>query len=178
MTSETIAKKVKHGIKWQFVTNIFGQIIYFVNGVILARILSPKDFGIYGMALVLSSFVFMFWNLGLNAALIQRKDINKNHLDTAFTLSILMGITCFVIVWFMAPFLASFFKEPIVAKIARIIGLSFIIYALDRVPTALLTKNLHFKVITLTGLANPVIYGLVAVPLALLGFGPIRYRFQ
>jgi PST family polysaccharide transporter len=174
---QEIAKKVKRGIRWQFITNILGQAIYLVNGVILARILNPRDFGIYGMALVLSNFIFMFWNLGLNAAIIQRKDVDKKHLDTAFTLSILMGITCFVIVWFAAPLLAMFFKEPVVSRIARIVGITFIIYALDRVPSALLNKNLHFKAIALTGLANPVIYGLVAIPLALLGFGPISFAW-
>ena len=174
---ENIGRKVKHGIKWQFITNILGQAIYLANGIILARILTPRDFGIYGMALVLSNFVFMFWNLGLNAAIIQRKDIDKKHLDTAFTLSILMGVTCFAIVWFVAPVLALFFKEPQVCKIARIVGLTFIIYALDRVPSALLNKNLHFKEVTLTGLANPIIYGLTAIPLALLGFGPISFAW-
>jgi O-antigen/teichoic acid export membrane protein len=174
---ENIGKKVKHGIKWQFVTNIFGQAIYLINGVVLARILGPKDFGIYGMSLVLSNFIFMFWNLGLNAALIQRKELEKKDLDTAFSLSIIMGLTCFIIVWFLAPFLAVFFKEPLACTIARIIGITFIFYALDRIPTALLMRNLRFKENTLVGLANPIIYGLVAIPLALSGFGPLSFAW-
>lgn len=174
---ENISGKVKHGIKWQFITNIIGQGVYLLNGIILARILDPKDFGIYGMSLILSDFVFMFWNLGLNAALIQRKDVEKKHLDTAFSISILMGIMCFFITWFSAPFLASFFKEPIVSQITRIIAVTFILYAMDRVPTALLTKHFYFKEITIVGLAHPVIYGLVAIPLAVSGFGPISFAW-
>lgn len=172
-----LSTKIKHGIKWQFITNIIGQAIYFVNGVILARILSPKDFGIYGMSLVLSDFVFMFWNLGLNAAIIQRKEVEKKHLDTAFSISILMGIVCFFIIWYSAPFLALFFKEPIVCKIARIIAITFILYAMDRVPSSLLTKQFYFKEITVISLANPIIYGLVSIPLAILGFGPISFAW-
>jgi len=175
--SEHLSRKIKHGIKWQFITNLLGQAVYFGNGIILARILSPKDFGIYGMSLVLSDFVFMFWNLGLNAAIIQRKEISKKHLDTAFTLYIIMGVACFLITWIFAPLLAVFFKEPIVCSISRIIALTFLIYALDRIPTALLTRGFNFKVITLTGLANPVIYGLVSITLAILGFGPVSFAW-
>jgi O-antigen/teichoic acid export membrane protein len=175
MTEVELSKKVKHGIKWQFIANMVGQVIYLVNGVVLARILEPRDFGIYGMSLVLSNFVFMFWNLGLNAAIIQKKEIVTENLNTAFTLSLIMGISCFFIVWLSAPLLALFFKEPIIIPMARIIGATFIIYALDRVPTALLTKNMYFKQISLLGLANPAIYGVIAVSMALSGFGPLSF---
>ena len=74
---ENLSQKIKHGIKWYFIASVVTQIIAFITGVTLARILTPKIFGIYGMTRILSTFIFMFWNLGLNAAIIQRKDIHS-----------------------------------------------------------------------------------------------------
>ncbi len=167
-----IAKKVKHGIKWQVISNIAGQSIYFINGIVLARVLSPKDFGLWGMSQLISNFAFMFWDLGLNSAIIQKKDINDNDLNTVFSFCLITGFVCFAFIWFAAPFMAGFFKEPIIVLLARLLGVLFLIYALDRVPTALLSRDLHFKKIGIVGIVNPAIYGAVTIPLALLGFGP------
>lgn len=174
---ENIAKKIKHGIKWQFIANMITTVLYFVNGIILARILLPKDFGLYGMAQILSTFIFMFWNLGINSAIIQRKEISDKHLQTAFTISLIMGFICFLITWISAPYLARYFGEPSITLISRLIGITFLIYALDRVPSALLGRNLFFKNISLVGIANPILYGLVAIPLALIGFGPVSFAW-
>lgn len=174
---DSVGTKVKHGIKWQFIANTSGQAVYFAIGIALARILMPKDFGIYGMAQVLSMFIFIFWNLGLNAAIIQRKKINDYHLHTAFTICVVMGVICFVVLWVAAKYLSVFFNEPSVTPLTRIMGITFIIYALDRVPSALLNRNMHFKRVSLLGLINPLVYGVIAVPLALSGFGPFSFAW-
>ncbi|MFH0764095.1 MAG: lipopolysaccharide biosynthesis protein [Candidatus Omnitrophota bacterium] len=172
---ESISKKVKHGIKWQFIANIICQVTYFINGIVLARILSPKDFGLYGMTQVLSGFIFMFWQLGINSAIIQREEISDEHLNTAFTISLAMGAGCFSVMWISAPLLARFFGEPSLTLLARLIGITFIIYALDRVPSALLGRNMFFKNISLVGIANSSFYGIVAIPLAMMGYGPFSF---
>jgi len=172
-----LSRKIKHGIKWQLITNLSGQAIYFINGIILARILSPKEFGIYGMAQIISNFTFMFWNLGINSAIIQKKNVTEEDLETAFSISFIMGIVSFVIISASAFYLAGFFKEPIVAPLTLLIGTTFLIYAFDRIPSALLGRNLQFKQTSLIGLANPVVYTLVTVPLALLGFGAFSFAW-
>ncbi len=173
----TLSRKIKYGIKWQLITNLSGQAVYFVNGVILARILSPKEFGIYGMAQIISNFTFMFWNLGINAAIIQKKNVSEDDLDTAFSISLIMGMVSFAIISASAFYLAAFFKEPIVAPLTLLIGTTFLIYAFDRIPSALLGRNLQFKQSSLIGLANPVVYTLVTIPLALLGFGAFSFAW-
>ncbi|MDB4349893.1 lipopolysaccharide biosynthesis protein [Omnitrophica bacterium] len=174
---ENLSKKVKHGIKWQVIANIVSQAIYFVNGIVLARILMPKDFGLYGMAIILSGFVAVFWQLGISSAIIQRKEISDKHLNTAFTIGLMMGFLCFMIIWVVAPYLALFFKEPSITLIARLIGLTFIIYAFDRIPSSLLGRNMFFKNISLVGIVNPFLYGFIAIPLALMGFGPLSFAW-
>ncbi len=167
----SLSSKIKYGIKWQAIFSMASQVLYFINGVILARILGPKEFGVYGMAQVVSSFVWMFWQLGLNAAIVQRKDINEKHLQTAFTISVIMGFLCFGITWISAPFIANFFKEPQVRILTRIIAFTFIIYSFDRIPSALLSRNLKFKEAAIPGLLNAILYPVVAIPLAIIGFG-------
>jgi len=175
MDTSQLAKKIKHGIKWQAIISVASQVIYFINGVILARILGPKEFGIYGMAQIVSSFVWMFWQLGLNAAIVQRKEIDRAHLDTAFTISVVMGIICAIITWFSAPFIADFFNEPKVIPLTRVIALTFIIYSLDRIPSALLGRELRFKEAAIPGLLNAFLYPIVAIPMALMGFGAMSF---
>ena len=175
MNTSELAQKVKHGIKWQAIISIISQVLYFVNGVILARILGPREFGLYGMAQIVSSFVWMFWQLGLNAAIIQRKEIDRAHLDTAFTISIIMGTICAIITWFSAPFIADFFREPKVIPLTRVIAFTFVIYAFDRVPSALLSRELKFKEAAIPGLLNAIIYPAVAIPMALMGFGAMSF---
>ncbi len=175
MNTSELSKKIKQGIKWQAIISVFSQALYFINGVILARILGPKEFGVYGMAQIVSSFVWMFWQLGLNAAIVQRKEIDRAHLDTAFTISMIMGIICAVLTWFSAPFIAAFFNEPKVIPLTRVIAFTFVIYAFDRVPSALLGRELKFKEAAIPGLLNAIIYPLVAIPLALMGFGAMSF---
>ncbi|WP_456325499.1 lipopolysaccharide biosynthesis protein [Desulfonauticus submarinus] len=175
MDTSQLSKKIKHGIKWQAIISVFSQVLYFVNGVILARILGPKEFGIYGMAQIISSFVWMFWQLGLNAAIVQRKEIDRSHLDTAFTISLFMGIICAILTWVSAPYVAHFFHEPKVVPLTRVIAITFVIYAFDRVPRSLLGRNLKFKEAAIPGLLNAIIYPLVAIPLALKGFGAMSF---
>lgn len=177
MGSSHVSKKVLHGIKWQFLTNLSAEGIYFVNGIILARILSPKEFGIYGLALVLSNFVYMFWNLGFNSSIIQKKKITDADLDTAFTICLLMGITCFFIVYFSASYMALFFMEPSVKPIARILGLTFLIYSFDRVPSAILSRDFHFKKLSVVNTYNAVAYSIIAIPLAFLGYGALSFAW-
>lgn len=166
-----LAAKVKYGIKWQAIISLASQGLYLINGIVLARILGPKEFGIYSMAQIVSAFVWMFWNLGMDSALIQKKDIDDRHLHTAFIINIIMGFSVFFAIWFLAPAIAVFFKEPAVTILVRIIAFTFIIYAFDRVPSALLGRNLKFKEAAFPEFLNAIIYPLVAIPLALLGFG-------
>ncbi len=174
---ESITQKIKHGIKWQFITNILGQALYFINGVILARIMEPKDFGIYAMSQVLTNFIFTFSNMGLNYALIQKKEINNVHLNTVFSISLVIGILCFMVTWLCAPLLASFFHQNELIPLTRITAFTFIVYSFDRIPTALISRNLKFKESSLVSLANPIIYCLIAIPLALNGFGPLSFAY-
>lgn len=174
---EGITEKIKRGIKWQFTTNLLGQAIFFLNGVILARIMEPKDFGIYAMSQVLTGFIVTFWNMGLNSALIQKKEINDSHLNTVFSISLLMGLLCFTVTWLCAPLLASFFHQNELIILTRISAFAFIINSLDRIPSALLSRNLKLKENSIVNLASPIIYPLVAIPLALNGFGPLSFVY-
>jgi len=174
---EDISRKIKIGLRWQMSSSVIVQVMSFVLGIALARILTPAEFGLFGMAEVIMNFIFMFWNFGLHHALVQRKEINNEHLNVTFTISIIMGVFCYFLgFWAVIP-VASYFQEPLIIPLGRIICLTFIIYSFDRVPTALLDRHFRFKERSLVNLINPIVYGAIAVPLALAGFGAYSFAW-
>lgn len=172
-----ISLKIKQGLKWQMASSVIVQIMSFAVGIALARIMTPVEFGQFGLAEVIMNFIFMFWNFGLHHALVQRKEINNEQLNVTFTISIVMGVFCYFISFCAVIPAASYFHEPLIIPLGRIICLTFIIYSFDRVPTALIDRHFKFKERSLISLINPIVYGAIAVPLALAGFGAYSFAW-
>ena len=164
-------------MQWQACSNVIVQLLSFVVGVVLARVLTPIEFGLFAMAEILFNFIFIFWNLGVSTALVQRKTITDIHLNVCFTLCLILGAASYVLSYFTLPFVAAFFEEPLLAPIGRVTCLVFIIYAFDRVPTALLDRDLRFKERSIASLLNPLVYGCVSISMALSGFGAFSFAW-
>ena len=98
------------GILWNGISQFSTQVFQFIVIVILARLLTPEDFGIVGLATLFTGLIAVINELGMSAAIIQRKDINDLHISTSFWASIGMGITLFVLTVIISPFVANFFN--------------------------------------------------------------------
>jgi len=138
---------------------------------VLARLLSPKDFGIVGLTAVFTGIVIAFNELGMSAAIIQRKDIDNDHLSTSFWANIIMGIILFVLFIIISPFIANFFQEDIIKSILIVSSLGLIIGSFSIIHKALLEKNLDFKKITAVEVCATFVSGIVSILLAIKGFG-------
>ncbi len=167
----TLRAKTVQGIGWSGISQVITQAFQFTVRITLARLLVPKDFGIIGMALIFTALIQTVNELGLSAAIIQRKDISKKHLSTSFWISIFTGVTLCIVAVIASSFIADFFKERLVQPVISILSIGFILGSFGVVHRALLEKKIDFKNVTITEVGAAAFSGIVSVVLALLGFG-------
>ncbi|MFH1460530.1 MAG: lipopolysaccharide biosynthesis protein [Candidatus Omnitrophota bacterium] len=135
---------VKGGI-WVFMARVFNQGLALLKLIILARILTPADFGIMGIALLIIATAERFSQTGLQQALIQKPKQIKDDLDTAWTILIIRGIVLSLIIFFIAPLVVKFFKIEQASGIIQIIGFSILLQAFNNIGIVFFYKQLDFK---------------------------------
>jgi len=166
-----LKQKTIRSFKWLFLAKISQKALSFITFVILARILEPSVFGLFALAFVVIDGLGMFQSLGIDSALIQRKDKIEKAADTAFFIFPVVGIILFLVLYFFAPFASIMLKEPSLTPVIRVLGLFYIIKCFSRVPSTLYVKNLDFKTKTLIEITADLFYSITAVILAINKFG-------
>src|SRR5690348_10388827 len=106
-------QKVLHGLSWSLISRVGVQAFQFLFGVALARVLSPAEFGVFGMLIAFTGFAQVLAEGGLNAALIYKQDASEVDQSTAFWLQIIAGLILALVFFFAAPFIADFYETPI-----------------------------------------------------------------
>jgi len=168
--SEIKAKTVR-AAGWVAGTRVIAQVISFAFGIALARLLIPDDFGLIAMVLVFTGLANLLSDVGLGAALIQKKDAQEVHFSSVFWLNLAVGCLLAAILYIVAPVLGQFYERVEVEGICRTLALMFPVGALAMVARTRLIKDLEFKYISLSEVVALVISGVVAVTLAVKGFG-------
>ncbi|QHL88825.1 oligosaccharide flippase family protein [Nibribacter ruber] len=139
---------------------------------ILARLVSPKEFGVMGLALVILELSKMFTQMGVGPAIVQRPELEERHLTTGFTLSILMGLLFSSMLLLGAPLIALFFKMEGLVPVIRAISLVFLVDSFTLIGQALLQRNMQFKTSAMIELASYAVgYGAVGIVLGKMGWG-------
>jgi Membrane protein involved in the export of O-antigen and teichoic acid len=141
----SLSQRTVRGGFWVFSLRIVQQIFGLARLLILARILAPHDFGLMGIALLAMSTLETFSQTGFQAALIQKKENIESYLDATWTVLILRGLLLFGILYFAAPFVASFFDTPEAKPIIQVIGLSVLFQAFTNVGVIYFQKELEFN---------------------------------
>ena len=141
----TLSQRVVKGGFWVFFLRIVNRGFSLIRLIILARILSPNDFGLMGIALLTMSTLETFSQTGFQAALIQKKEDIESYLDSAWTVLILRGFVLFVILYFIAPYAAVFFNTPEAKPIIRVIGFSILFQAFTNIGITYFKKELEFN---------------------------------
>lgn len=142
---KSFSKRVIESGLWVFSLKALQHIFNFARLIILARILSPNDFGLIGIALLTLATLETFSYTGFQAALIQKKDDIKQYLDSVWTFLIVRGIALFIIVYLIAPHIAIFFETSEARLIIRIVGLSFLIGGFTNIGVVFFQKKLEFN---------------------------------
>ena len=170
----SLNKQITSGIFWTSIQILIQQSFSFIVKLVLARLLFPDDFGLIGMAVVFTSFVQVFNDLGIGAALVQRKeeDLNEKHYHTSFWTGIIWSIFLYLIIVFaVAPIAADFYNEPMLQRIIPILSIGVLASPINLVHKSQLTKSMNFKKIAIISNSCNIFSGILAVSLAFLGFG-------
>jgi len=166
--SPSLAKQTLKGINWQFLATVVQIVLSLVVGIVLARLLSPEDFGIVGYVLVFVGFTKTIAESGVASALIQLSDLTNGHLGVGLVLSFSIAIVAMGLLWFLSPFLV----HGISISILRIVSLIFLINAPSIISESLLRRSLNFfPLFIVDAISYSIGYGLVSILLALSDHG-------
>ncbi len=163
-------KSIK-GVMWSGFSQGSRQVIQLVITVILARLLSPDDFGLVAMADVLISFLAIFTEMGLSSALIHKQDINERHINSAFWINLLFGIVLACLFLLSAPLISNFYHSQKLRLIVNALSINLIISSFGIIQLALLTKKMEFKKIAVRDVTAVSISGVAAIYFAAHGMG-------
>jgi O-antigen/teichoic acid export membrane protein len=167
----SIASQSIKGVIWSAVERFSLQGVQFFIGIVLARLLSPSDFGMIGMLTIFLSISQIFVDCGFSNALIREKEVTDKDYGTAFSINFLISLGCFVILFFAAPFVADFYQLPELCPVMRVVSLSLVINALFTVHKAKLSRAVDFKTQSKASFGAALLSGILGVTLAYCGFG-------
>ena len=169
--SESLKQKTVKGVAWTSLDQVATLGFAFVIGVILARLLSPSDYGLLAMIAIFNAIAFAFINSGFGNALIRKPDLTEDDNSTAFYFNVVAGVVMTGIIWLIAPLAALFYDKPILTQLLRVEGFLLIISSFTIVQNAQLSRALNFKAKMIINITSQVIAGAVAIFAAYHGFG-------
>jgi len=143
--SSGLFKRAVKGGWWIFASRMTQQAMAMVRLVVLTNLLTPADFGLLGYALLTISILNQFSMTGFNVALVQKKSDIEDYLSSAWTFGLIRGAVLYILLFFIAPYVAVFFKSPQVTLIIRVVGLSAIITSFNNIGTIFFQKDLDFR---------------------------------
>lgn len=171
MAEESLKNKAVGGAAWSAIENVSRYGITFVVSIVLARILSPEDYGLIGILNIFLSLFNAIVDSGFTAAIIRKKDATEDDYSTAFFTNFLLSVSLTAIMFFASGPIASFFERPELVPLAKVMSVILIINALALVPRAKLTKAIDFKTQTKITFISSLISGAIGILLAISGFG-------
>ena len=143
-SSESISKKTVLGTFWIFCFRIVDQLFRLARTVILARLLAPNDFGLFGITIMAVSLLDAFTQNGFQDALVQKKGDIKPYLDTSWVVQIVRGVVLALILFSLAPLVATFFKAPESELILKVVSLAIVLQGLGNIAVVYFSKELEF----------------------------------
>lgn len=168
--SELRHKAIK-GVLWSGIDKAAVKAVSFIVSIVIARILSPADYGVIGMILVFITIANIFIDSGMSQALVQRKNRTASDMATAFYFNVIVAVVCYIILFFCAPLISDFYGVALLAPILRILGLNLIISSFATVQRANLLACLDFKTIAYVNIAGISISGVIGFWMAKTGYG-------
>ena len=168
---ESLKDKTVKGLGWSAVDNAARYGMQFMVGIVLARLLSPDDYGLLGLVGIVTVLCTALVNGGFTTALIRKKDATDDDYNTVFICNLGMSLLLYVVVFLCAPLIAGFFEREELTPLVRVSSLGLIIGALGMVQQTRLTKRIDFKTQTKITIAATAVSGILGIGMALTGFG-------
>ena len=171
MGERTLKNKVVTGLFWTFGERIITQGISFVLSIILARILMPSEYGVIALVLVFINIANVFVSTGLGEALIQKKDSDESDFSTMFYCSFVVSVFLYVILFFLAPYMAAFYNNSELTWVLRILALILPVSSFNTIQQAYVSKKMMFKKFFLSNFCSAIVAGIIGILMAYNGYG-------
>lgn len=171
MSEQSLKDKTIKGTMWSFIDNVAQFGVAFLVSIVLARLLSPDDYGLIGIITIFTSVCTAIIGGGFSSALIRKKSPTDDDYNTAFIINLGLSLVLYAIVFLCSPLIADFFGREELVALTRVSSLTMIIGALAIVQQVRLTKRIDFKTQTKITLSASVASGVVGIAMALLGLG-------
>ncbi len=156
---------------WDFLGKMAKNGMGFIVTIFLARLLEPSDFGLIAMVMVIIGIATVFTDVGLGAALIQRRRVHPIHYSSVFYFNIAIGFLLTLITYFSAPWISEFYNNKQLLPLVQVMSLSFVINAFSSVQSTLLRKDLNYALLTKISLISSLLSGVLGISLAFWGAG-------
>lgn len=166
-----IKTKTVSNLIWRFAERVGAQGVTLLVSIVIARILSPSDYGIIALVTIFTSVLQVFIDSGLGTALIQNKDADDLDFSTVFLFNVVFCLVFYVGLFITAPYIADFYDNMALTSVVRVLGLTLIISGVKNVQQAYVSRNLLFKKFFFSTLGGTIGAGILGITMAYLGFG-------
>ena len=172
MSEQTgLKQKTVSGIIWRFAERFGAQIVTFIVGIVLARLLDPEDYGIIAEVTVFITISQVFIDNGLGNALIQKKNADEIDFSTVFFFNIVMCLVLYAILWAVAPAIAAFYGKDELTAILRVLSLTVVISSVKNIQQAYVSRQMIFKRFFFATLGGTLLSAVISILMAYRGFG-------
>lgn len=170
MSEPSLRNKTIKGVGWSAADAFLGQGITFLVGIVLARLLSPEEYGMIGICLIFTTILNGIVDSGFSNAIIRKKEATNDDYNTMFITNMVVSVVLYALLYFSAPLISSFFQMEL-TSIVRVIGLVLIINGLSLTQQTNLTKKIDFKTKTKASIVSAILSGVIGIVMAYTGFG-------
>ena len=168
---KNLTKQTISGFFWLSVLKIVNAVMHLGILAILARILSPTEFGLMSVVHIIVAFSNIFTDMGFGPAITQKRQLVKIDIQTSFCSSVILGVFLMLILWFCSPFIASFFQKEELISILKAISLVLLLHSVSSTPLGLMYRNMLYKKASFIQIFSFITYGIISITMAYLGFG-------
>lgn len=167
----SLKEKTVKGVSWGFVDNVMSAGILAVVNLVLARLLTPEQFGIVGMTSIFMTLSTSLVDSGFTGALTRKKTVDENDFNTVFYFNFMTSLLLYLILYLSAPLIADFFSQQILVPVVRVLGLSLVVTAVSIVQKVQLVRKIDFRTQAFISLAASVLSGATGIAMAVAGCG-------
>ena len=168
---DELKNKATQGVFWSAVERYSLQVVQFLLKLVIARILIPDDYGLIGMIAIFMAVSQIFIDGGFSNALIQKKERSEADYNTVFYINFGISVLIYLILFFCAPLIASFYEQPLLTPITRVYSINLVINSLVAVNKVKLTVDVDFKTLSIISLGAAIISGIAGIGCAYYGMG-------
>lgn len=169
--SNSLKKNTMFGFMWRFAERCGAQGVAFIVSIVLARILEPETYGLIALVTVFTNILSVFVDSGMGEALVQKKDADDLDFSTVFYFNIVMCVAIYAILFFCAPFISEFYKNPDLTPVVRVLSITILISGVKSIQQAYVSRNMMFKRFFFSTLGGTLFSAGVGIFLAAKGAG-------